>query len=279
MALKAIYEKLDEVPEHFHELYTEKNGKFELSGIEGIKTDADFQRVHSGLTKERNDHKETKAKLAAWGDLKFEDVRAQLDSIDELKARADAASDPTKNQQAIEAAVVQKTRPLERTIEEIKGKLDQANKALESSRSKERMRAIHDAVRAAKQASKYQDLAEPDVLLNAERMLDAVPDELDPEKFNVVTRDGVGVTPGVDVNTWLMEMQPKRPLWWPESTGGGAKGGNGNGGSGGKNPWSAEHWNMTEQGRFLTQFGEARAESHAKAAGTTLGGPRPAPRK
>lgn len=97
------------------------------------------------------------------------------------------------------------------------------------------------------------------------------------DEGNVTTKDGVGVTPGIAADVWLTEMQDKRPHWWPQSQGGGA-GGSGGGGAGGKNPFSAEGWNLTEQGRLVRENPE-KADQMAKAAGTTVGGGRPAAKK
>jgi len=47
MALKIIEENLDAVDAVYHSLYTEKDGKFQLTGVEGMKTDADIQRLQS----------------------------------------------------------------------------------------------------------------------------------------------------------------------------------------------------------------------------------------
>lgn len=41
------------------------------------------------------------------------------------------------------------------------------------------------------------------------------------------------------------------------------------------NPWSADQWNVTTQGRFLQAYGRRRADQFAALAGTTVGGPRP----
>lgn len=41
------------------------------------------------------------------------------------------------------------------------------------------------------------------------------------------------------------------------------------------NPWTDEHWNLTEQARIFRELGEEVARRMAKEAGTTLGGPRP----
>jgi hypothetical protein len=92
---------------------------------------------------------------------------------------------------------------------------------------------------------------------------------------NVITKDGVGVTPGVDVLTWLIEMQPKRPRWWPESVGGGATGTRTSHGQFTTNPWMANNWNVTAQGEFIRANGMDKAQQAAKLAGTTVGGAKP----
>ena len=94
----------------------------------------------------------------------------------------------------------------------------------------------------------------------------------------VLTRDKiVGVTPGIAPEIWLSEMQEKRPHWWPTSTGGGAGGGKGDGGFD-KNPWSGDHWNLTSQAHAIRE-NKAKAERMATAAGTSIGGVRPAASK
>ena len=87
----------------------------------------------------------------------------------------------------------------------------------------------------------------------------------------VVTRDNVGVTPGIKATDWLAEIQPTRAHWWAQSSGGGAGGGGGNGGSFGKNPWSKDNWSLTEQGKVATEKGMETAERMAKAVGSTIG--------
>lgn len=133
---------------------------------------------------------------------------------------------------------------------------------------------IADAVRSAVGKSKgFQSSAVEDAITLAERVL-----EID-DSGNVVTKDGVGVTPGVGADVWLTEIQSKRPHWWGETIGGGASGNRGGAsGYGGNNPWSHDHWNLTEQGRILTTD-RKKAEQLAKSAGTSIGGKRPAPKK
>jgi hypothetical protein len=78
---------------------------------------------------------------------------------------------------------------------------------------------------------------------------------------------------------WLTEMQAKRPHWWGTTSGGGSRGNNGSGGPpSGNNPFSREHWNMTEQGKLI-RTNRVRAEQLAKSAGTKIGGGMPALKK
>lgn len=276
MALKDIHDKVDEIPEEFRSLYTEKGGKWELTGISGVKTSADVARLQEGLTKERNEHKATKDKLAAWGDLKPEEVTAKLDLIPELEAAAKGKLDDAKVEEIVarrvEGTIKSKLAPVERENARLKAEAAEAKALAELLQGEKKQRKVHDSVRAALVASKAIPEAHEDALLLADRVFEVA------EDGRTVTRDNVGVTPGLEPSAWIAEMQEKRPHWWPGSSGGGA-GGSGRGGGGGAgagNPWSAAGWNMTAQGAYLRTNGRAAAEQMAKAAGTTIGGPRPA---
>ena len=92
--LKTIYDKQEDIPENFGELYTEKNGKFELTAVEGVKTQADIDRVNSALVKERNDHKMVKEKLQAFGDVDPATLPVLQEELTEAKARLEAGKSP-----------------------------------------------------------------------------------------------------------------------------------------------------------------------------------------
>lgn len=278
MALKDTHEKLEDIPEQFQELYIEKNGKWELTGIQGVKTQGDVDRINTSLTKERSDHKETKAKLAIWGDLDHGEVTSKLDSLPELEAAAKGKLDDAQIEEAVvrrvDGTIKSRLAGPERKIKElekINGKLTEENTKFVAEN---RTRTIHDHVRTAMVGSKMILEAHEDALLLADRVFEIS------EEGKVVTRDSVGVTPGLDAAGWLTEMQDKRRHWWPESVGGGSKGsGAGVVGVGGKNPWSFENWNMTEQGRLYKAHGQERCEQLARAAGTTFGGKQPLQKK
>ncbi len=273
--LKSNYGKKEDIPEtvNYADQFTERNGEWELTGISGTKTQADVDRSQTSLTKERADHKATKDKLGVWGDLDHSDVVAKLDRLPELEAASkgkldDAAIDEIVNRR-VEGTLKSKISPLERELTKLKkenGDLLEANTGFKVSNVK---RTIHDSMRKAMRTAKVIGEAEEDVLMR-DGLFEIT------EDGNVVTRDGVGITPGLDPASWLTEVQETKSHWWPMSQGGGARGSGGGKGFAGKNPWSHDGWNMTDQGAYFTEHGAERAKKMAEAAGTSIGGPKPA---
>lgn len=268
--LSTSYASDTDIPTEYLPLFSEQGGKWVLTGISGIKTDSDIQRLQESLRKERDDHKATKSRLAAFSDLDPEEVVAKLDRIAELEAAAGGKIDEAKLNEMVEARIRTRTAPLERKIATLEQDLQAKDAANKELTLKEKTRLIHDHIRKAATAAKIRDTAIEDAIVLGERVFDV------DENGSVVTRDNVGVTPGLSADVWLTEQQTTRPHWWPESNGVGAKGGNGLGG--GANPFSHENWNLTAQGQML-RTDPKKAEQMAKSAGTTVGGMRPAPRK
>ena len=277
MALKAIYDKQEDIPEAYRDLYTERDDKWELTGIEGIKTTADTERLQTSLTKERTEHKATKAKLDKFGELDPEQVQRDADEIGELKTAletAEAAAGDNKPDEAqieklVEARVATVVKPIQRDLDKALALSQEQGDTITAHQLKDTNRSIGDAVRTAATDAKLIPSALDDALMLAERVF-----EID-EHGTILTRDNVGVTPGIDPMVWFTEMQDKRAHWWPSSTGGGANGGGGGGGGGGDNPFKHEGWNMTKQGEILRSDPD-RASRLAISAGTTVGGPKPA---
>lgn len=269
MTIKASYTAQDEIPEPFRPLFEERDGGFHLTRIEGLVTTADVQRVKTALDSERNQHKSTKEQLKGLlGERKLEEVQAMLDKLPELEAAAAGKLDEGKLNELVEGRLRTRTAPLEREKQQLLTKAQELEQLVETFKQRETQRAIGDAVRSAALKAKVLDTAQEDVLLLAERVFEVT------EEGKVVARDGApGAQPGLSPEAWLMDMQTKRPHWWPASSGGGARGGSG-GPGGGANPWSADGWNMTEQMRLYRENPQ-RADQLAKAAGTTIGGARP----
>jgi len=269
MKLKLVVEKLDEIDSKYHDLYTEKDGKYEFTGVEGMKTQADIDRLQTALNKERADHKSTKEKYKGLPDKTVEEIVADLDRIPELEAAAKGAGNVDE---LVEAKIQSRLKPIERERDKYKKELDEAQTQVSAYQGKDRPRTIQDAVRAAigKQQG-FQQSAVEDALIIGERVF-----EID-DAGHVVTKDGVGVTPGISAEVWLTEIQNARPHWWVGSQGGGA-GGNRGGASGATNPWTHEGWNLTEQGRIYRED-PAKAQQMAASAGTQIGGVKPEPKK
>ncbi len=268
MPLKLEYTALDEVPEHFHELYTEKDGKFTLSGIEGIKTQADIDRIQGGLVKERGDHKKTKEKYNFLDGLDIAVVQDRLSRYDELEAAAAGKIDDKKLNELVEKRLEGKIAPLAREKDSLTALLTNTKAENEQLKNSILRRDLNDSVRTSALAAKVVDTALEDVLMIAGSVFTKT------EEGRFVTKDDLSnVAGGLDPAAWLNEMKEKRPHWWPTSQGAGANGGNKDGSS--SNPFKKDSWNITLQTQMVREKGEEYANRMAVAAGTTLGGPRP----
>lgn len=262
--LELVYDNLDAIPEAFRPLYSEADGRFTLSGVNGVKTQADIDRLSSALAKERNDHKAVRDKYSPLASMDVQEILQKLDSIPALEEAAKAGGNVDN---VVAAKLKQHTAPLERQISELQSQLTAAMEQAQQLQQRERGRLIGDAVQAGVVATKALPEAADDLKLLASAIF-----EVD-ESGKVVSKEGIpGVTPGVSPEVWLTDMKRTKPYYWPASQG--ANGRGGAGGGGGTNPWSKESWNMTEQGRILRENPD-KAKQLATAAGTTIGGRRP----
>lgn len=273
--LEIQYDSLQAVPEAFRPLYSEKDGKAVLTGVNGLKTQADINNLSEALRKERNDHKAAQDALKPWSTLgkKPEEIMSQLDRIAELELAAAGKIDDKKITEMVESRLGQKIGPIERQLRESTTLLDTVTKERDTFRDQLYRRDMVDVVRGVAVDMKVVPSAMADVELFAQFALERQ------EDGTYITKSGIpGVTPGVDAKGLLKEMQKHRPHWWPASSGGGAGGGTG-GINGDKNPWSSEHWNLTQQGQIVREHGMTKAQELAKAAGSFVGATKPVVKK
>lgn len=267
MAFKMVLDSLDGLPEDVAKEYAERDGKFHIQ-VEGMKPPEEFTRLQTSLTAARTDAQNLKSKLSLLGDRKVEDVVAALDRIPELEAAAEGKLDEDKLNNLVEGRIKTRLAPLERERDTLKNERDELKGRVEQFEGKEKLRTIHDHVRAAAKESGVLETAIEDALLLADRVFELSDDG------KVVVKDNSGFSAGLQPKDWFGDLQTKRPHWWGASQGGGA-GGNRQGGGGAEaNPWSHDGWNMTKQGEIFRKD-SARAEQLAKAAGTTIGGGKP----
>jgi len=276
--LQFQHDSIDDIPEPFRELYTEQDEKFVLTGIEGLKSQTDVDKVMGGLTKERADHKITKASLKVWDGMERVDVQSKLDRMDELELAASAAGKSKEEMdeqldKLTEARVVSRMAPVERENVTFKTRCEELEAENTTLKGEKTQRTIGDAVGEACTKSKVEATALPDVKMLANQVFEVGDDG------SVMTKENkFGVTPGLSAEVFLTEMQKTRPHWWPTSVGGNSNPG-GNNFGGADNPWTDTNWNLTKQSAYVRDNGTDKAEQMAKAAGTTLGGRRPVAKK
>lgn len=282
MALKTVISTLEEVDEAFREHYVETadpkdaTKKQYVLGIEGsidplpgVKA---LRTENGGFRIKLRDIETKYGKLKAFEDMDPAEVLAKLDRIAELEAAAGGKLDEAAIEKIVEGRIKTKISPLERTLAATAAERDGFKVQIGEFTAKEQRRMITDEVRTAARALKMLPEAEDDAVMLAERVMEISEDGV------VSVKDKVGFTPGIDVKSWLTDMQAKRPHWWGPSGGGGSRGGAGGGGGGGKNPWTHENWNVTEQNAII-RADRKRADVMAVNAGTKVGGTKPAPKK
>lgn len=269
--LKYKLTDISDLPEATQALY-KKVGENYILQVEGAKTQADIDEIKGYLATERESHKTTKTKLKEYDDIRGlnlspTELLEKLDRFDELEAAAEGKLDEEKINEIAERRVKARIAPIERERDKFKNELLESQASNESYVLKDRTRSIHDVVREATTGAKIVPTAVEDVLMLAERLFEVG------EDGNVVSKDNVGITPGIEPTVWLSEIAEKRPHWFAPNQGGGASGQKGGAGFS-NNPFSTDSWNMTEQGKLVRENPE-RADQMAKSAGTTIGGGRP----
>lgn len=263
--LKRKYDNQADIPAGMESLYTEKDGKFILTGVEGVEQIDNLAKVQKALNDERAAHKATTAKLAAFGELTAEDAAAAVTERDELKLKIEAGGgkpDESKIAELVKARVALATAPLDKKVQDLTKERDTAvaeRDGLATARKRDRISAAI-AEKAAKAGVLPGSVNRIVSLLAGQFDLD--------DSGKPITREGDSVLPGLDVDQVINDLKTTDPYFWPTSQGGGASGGQ-SGGVGGVNFWSKAGWNLTEQGRMVAKD-PSKAAAMAKAAGVDI---------
>ena len=77
--LKLLYSSKEEIPEAFVSLYEETDGQFNFIGVDGLKTEADIEKVKTAKQHEVDNRKEAERLL--------KELKQRFDGIDPGKAR------------------------------------------------------------------------------------------------------------------------------------------------------------------------------------------------
>jgi hypothetical protein len=265
--LKAKYATQAEIPANVAEYYEERGGEWLLK-VEGLASEADIARLNTSLTAERTAHRATKDQLTGLttkvnklgnpDTIDFDVLAERNDAFDDLTARANAnahGQTETQIQERIRAATDSARKTAERKQAEAEARATAAETKATEAEQKLVQSAVTNEVRA--EAAKQGVAGVDALLLFSEK-----------QGFTVHEDGTVSTEDGIKVSDWIGNMKSQHPYLWPASVGANSEGGKG-GEQGADNPWTAEGWNVTNQGKIYSGD-RAKAERMAKAAGVDV---------
>lgn len=277
MTLKAEIETLDGLDKAFHSLYTQRDGKFVLTGVEGY-TPEDRERVQKALRTERENASNAANALKPWktlfGDKKPEEIQAALDGIDELKLAAKGKLDESAIEERVTARLEAAKKPLQRKLDEAAEKTAKAEGRIKAFEQAEERAAI----KAAIQKVGLETQAFPESYADDGGLTAVLMGKLKVEVETTVDAEGnqarklgrVVGHDGTDLQKIVQQLQSTQGYHWGTSKGGGADArGNSNGGNNvfKGNPWKKETRNLTEQTRIMRENPQL-AERYKQEAGS-----------
>ncbi len=257
--LKQSVENLDNVDEGHHDLYTASaDGKsFALTGVIGMKTQADIDKLQTSLTASRNDTKAVQAKLSVFADVNSETIADDLQELATLRI-TEGKVDNEKFMEQVDGKVKILMGPHDREMK----LLQESNTALSDTNTKlnnaATTRFVQDDANKAMDALKLTDPGSRE-----DAMLHMMGQFTKDEHGQVLNAEGLTTV------EWLTAKQSTRGRWWGNTDPDGGLGGKGK--HQGANPFTRENWNMGEQAKLDPTV----ARNLAKAAGTTVDGGMP----
>jgi hypothetical protein len=268
MKLQATYDKKEDIPERFVDIYKEKGEKWCIE-IEGIQTDANVQRLEFSLKKERDENAKLREDAKLHGKTP-EEVQIMAEELEAAKATIESGGDKKTEEQIakiVEARIKQQVGPLERNITKLTKERDESVLSTTNLTTEIMTGKIELAIRTAAEKAKVIPSAINDMVMRGKPQFELLEQD---GKVLIVTKDGLGNTAGLAPEGWIEELAPSAPHYWPANQGAGANGAGLTLGITEKNPWTKANWNMTEKGEILKKYGTEKASQLAKAAGSSL---------
>jgi hypothetical protein len=286
--LKPEIENLDGLDKAHHPLYTERDGKYVFTGLEGYDP-SQPGKLQKALDTERENAKKYANELKAlkpwkvFADKKPEDIQAQLDRMDELEAAAAGKFDEKELDKRATARAEAATKPLQRQIKEFEGKVTEfteQNAALQARVTAYEKAEEQAKIRAEIQKAALASNALPEAYADGGGLLAVlegaleVDVQVDSEGKRTLgavrTKDGAGYPSGLDVPKLLQQVQSRQGYFWGPSKGGGANPGNhGSRIPTGANPWDPKTHNRSQQ-MDIIHADPQRAKQLASDHGVTL---------
>lgn len=277
--LKPEIDSLDGLDKAHHALYTERDGKYVFTGLEGYDP-AEPSKLKKALDTEKQNAKNYANELKAlkpwkiFGEKKPEEIQAALDEIEELRTAASGKIDKAELEKMAAARAEAATKPLSRKVTELTNQLTEAAEALKAEQTK-----VAELVDRQNKATIFAEVGKYAAASSANEkayqkgggLLAICMGALEvTEDGKVVTREDCGYPAGIGVEALLKEIQKVHDYFWGTSKGGGANSGNGGArNGGGTNPWDPKTFNFTKQVELMNQDPEA-AKRMASAHGVKL---------
>lgn len=256
MTLKIVVNSLDDVDEKYHDLYEEQDDNtFKLTKVEGMKTQADIDKLKKALKDERSISDGMKKKLQLLGDKDLNDVLSKAEEFEKIEQGAD-----DKVERGVQAKLAAAVNPLKHRITQLEAENAEKEGKISEYVTRETRGRISDVLAKAAKAAGVRDTAIEDVVDIGMMKFEYVDDD-------VVTREGAGVSAGLRPDVWLSEMKNSRPHWFGETVGGGANGSKGS--KSGVNPWDPKHFSIDAQSAMYRDDPE-KARRFAAAFGQTI---------
>lgn len=271
--LKTVLPNLDELDESMHEFYVEKDGKFVLD-IEGAEVHPDVVALKNALDRQKSERRTLATDLATLKerlakvpeDFDADAYQTAMHELDELRNNKGTKTDDKERADLVAArkTLEQKIAGLERSHAEAVTKKD--------NEIKKRDGKIHQLLIDEGLTKALIESGVGSAYLKGAKALlkdDCTVIEEDGDYRAVVDSDMGQLDIAKYVTDWVASDEGK--AYVPPAKGGDAdnKGRPTNRNPGDKNPWSKEHYNLTEQGKVLRDD-RSKAEKFAKAAGATL---------
>lgn len=256
--MKFSYDNEADVPADLKQYYKEVDGKWVLQcegAVSKVRLE-EFRTNNINLEKENRDLKEK------FKDIDPEEARHLKTIKTELEDKKLKEKDLDK---VIEQRVGEMKTKHEREIKERDDKLNLANTEL--SRLKISDAAVTEATRLGLRAGAKDDLVAR--VSGTFRLEGGKPVAFGTDGQKIYGSDGGELT----IKEAVEKLTKDAPHLFEPSEGTGANGTQGKPGSGGiipgRNPWSKDHWNLTQQGQIV-KTNPKEAVRLAKAAGKTL---------
>lgn len=238
MALKAVItsEAFSELPAGEQSLYKQEGESYVLD-IEGVEEHPGAKSLKNALEGERDkrrkavqraDEADKKAKIL--GELDEEGFLEMKDELEDLRQKRDAGElgkgeeMDKKVQEIVTSRLERETRPLQRKIDELTGKLGETEGAVKERDQKIHKLVVDDAVSKAADKLSVVPTAKRDIIRAARDIF-----TIGEDGHLVATIDGVP-DDSLSPEKWLEGQREDAAHWFPSSGGGGA-GGNDRGGS------------------------------------------------